>query len=218
MAFRNEGDIQKFTVSELCSSERDTRSDSISIIISDKRITPQQNVRLELVDYLKKILPNLEVYGRGFNPISDKAEVMLKNKYHLVIENSTYSGYWTEKLVDPILCGNQIFYVGDPDVSKIFPSVIQLSLNRFDECANLIQMHIKQDLYMENQALRDADLNTYLSKENLLCVLEKWALSSKYPKYAEMSISILKPGMRPMKSYVSRVMRLIRRLFFMAEV
>lgn len=84
----------------------------LSVIISTKARTPLQSQRLRLVDYLGTKLPQFEVFGVGLRPVADKAQVLSRYRYHLAIENSIHPGYWTEKLADPILMGNFVFYGG----------------------------------------------------------------------------------------------------------
>jgi GR25 family glycosyltransferase involved in LPS biosynthesis len=65
--------------------------------------------------------------------------------YHLVIENSIYPGYFTEKLVDSVLAGCITFYYGCPDIYKYLDSriLIQLSGN-IDKDIKLISSTIGQ--------------------------------------------------------------------------
>jgi hypothetical protein len=86
----------------------------ISVIVSHKSRTPLQAQRLRLVDYLETKLPELEVFGVGRDPLPDKAEALSQYRYHLAVENSVHAGYWTEKLADPVLLQNFVFYGGHP--------------------------------------------------------------------------------------------------------
>ena len=94
--------------------------DVLSVIVSSKARTPLQQQRLRFVDYLEKKMTHIDVWGEGRRFAADKADVLGVSRYHLAVENSQHSGYWTEKLSDPILMSNFVFYQGDPDVGATF--------------------------------------------------------------------------------------------------
>ena len=99
------------------------KSDKISIVTSTKVHTEFHRKRMRLVETLiAKIPDHLEIYGRGFKSIDDKADAMLPCRYHLAIENGDGPHSWTEKLVDPWLCWAFPFYAGCDNVQDYFPS------------------------------------------------------------------------------------------------
>lgn len=96
--------------------------DKISIVTSTKSHTEYHRKRLRFVETLiEKIPEHLEIYGRGFQSIDDKADAMLPCQYHLAIENGDGPHSWTEKLVDPWLCWAFPFYAGCDNVQDYFP-------------------------------------------------------------------------------------------------
>ena len=101
-------------------TERNPVHDVLSVIVSSKARTPLQQQRLRFVDYLEKKMTHIDVWGEGRRFAADKADVLGVSRYHLAIENSQHPGYWTEKLSDPILMSNFVFYQGDPDVGTTF--------------------------------------------------------------------------------------------------
>ena len=101
-------------------SPSNTARDVLSVIVSSKARTPLQQQRLRFVDYLEKKMTHVDVWGEGRRFAADKADVLGASRYHLAIENSQHPGYWTEKLSDPILMSNFVFYQGDPDVGATF--------------------------------------------------------------------------------------------------
>lgn len=106
--------------------------DVLSVIVSAKARTPLQQQRLRFVDYLDKKLGNVEVWGEARRFAPDKADVLGSSRYHLAIENSQHPGYWTEKLSDPILMSNFVFYQGDPVLEKSFDSAAIQGIDCFD--------------------------------------------------------------------------------------
>ena len=64
---------------------------------------------------------HLELYGRGFRTVGDKAEILLPYKYHLALENCTGRFNWTEKISDPLLCWSYPFYFGCTNLENDIP-------------------------------------------------------------------------------------------------
>lgn len=62
--------------------------------------------------------------GRHFNniggPVANKAEFLAKYRFIIAFENTTSSGYTTEKLVDAMLAGGVPIYWGNPEVGQEF--------------------------------------------------------------------------------------------------
>jgi len=104
--------------------------DGVSIITSNKNISRIHMERLEFVQKLSQIMGlNLHIYGRGFNSISDKYEVLKKYRYHVALENCQQESYWSEKLSDPILALNKVFYFGAPNINEFFSSNVVRSID-----------------------------------------------------------------------------------------
>ncbi len=106
--------------------------DVLSVIVSSKAKTPLQQQRLRFVDYLEKKMTHIDVWGEGRRFVADKADVLGASRYHLAIENSQHPGYWTEKLSDPILMSNLVFYQGDPEIGASFDAGAIERIDCFD--------------------------------------------------------------------------------------
>lgn len=100
----------------------------ISMITSRANLTDGHCLRTFIADlHIQKNL-NFDLYGRGYNEIQDKFDALYPYKYSLVIENSFYPHYWTEKIADSLLSWTIPIYVGAPNIYNYFPrkSVIQV--------------------------------------------------------------------------------------------
>jgi hypothetical protein len=76
---------------------------------------------LALLDYLKQRLGDRIVhFGRGFQPVDDKMDAILPYRFHLVLENTRASNYWTEKLADAYLGWAFPVYLGCPNLDEFF--------------------------------------------------------------------------------------------------
>lgn len=88
-----------------------------SIIASEKRQTHGHQLRHEVV---KTYSGNLNVFGRGYNPVQHKAEALSKFRFSIVIENGVVDTMFTEKLIDCFLTGTIPIYWGTPKISDHF--------------------------------------------------------------------------------------------------
>jgi hypothetical protein len=78
--------------------------------------------RFDFVDRLRKIIPELDVYGHGMRWIDDKAEALDSYRYHIAIENFAGKHHWTEKLADAYLGVTLPFYYGCTNLEEYFPA------------------------------------------------------------------------------------------------
>lgn len=106
------------------------KSKCISTVCSSKKQRHTlHNKRYHFVQQLKKLLPDLDVFGHGVRPIDDKAEALDPYKYHIAIENYIGEHHWTEKLSDSFLGCCLPFYCGCPNAADYFPPESFIALN-----------------------------------------------------------------------------------------
>lgn len=122
------------------------KSKMISMISSNKSFTEGQQNRLSWVD---KIKDQVDLYGRGINPIENKEEGLCDYMFSVVIENGIYESYYTEKILDCFATGTIPVYLGSPDIGNYFNSdgIIQLS-EEFDVSEEIY--HKKMDAILDN--------------------------------------------------------------------
>lgn len=97
------------------------KSKNVSIITSNKRMMPGHSRRMSLVDkLLERQGAKVDLYGKGFKFIDDKAEALDDYFFHICIENSCINHYWTEKIADPLLAYTVPIYVGAPNIGDYF--------------------------------------------------------------------------------------------------
>ena len=92
----------------------------LSIIASDKRQTEGHRLRHASIDVLRANNIELDVYGRGYNPIDYKLESLKDYAFSLIIENSRSDYYFTEKLMDSFVTGTVPIYWGCPSIGDFF--------------------------------------------------------------------------------------------------
>jgi hypothetical protein len=91
----------------------------ISIIASDKKETRGHQLRHEIIAEFRDKY-QIDVYGRGYNPVKDKLEALGGYHYSIVVENERTEGFFTEKLIDCFMTGTMPIYWGDPEIEKHF--------------------------------------------------------------------------------------------------
>ena len=132
----------------------------ISTVCSSK----QQNHTLHRTRYyftqkLRALIPELDVFGHGVRPITDKAEALDAYRYHIAIENHVFQHHWTEKISDAFLGLCLPFYHGCPNLADYFPeeSFIKINIHCLDESAERIQQAIRDREYERRMpAIREA--------------------------------------------------------------
>jgi hypothetical protein len=94
----------------------------VSMIASKKRITPGHCLRHRVAAWAQASGSQLERFGRGFCPVESVATALSPFRFSVVIENSRFPNYFTEKLIDCLLCRTIPIYWGDPNIAAHFNS------------------------------------------------------------------------------------------------
>ncbi len=142
----------------------------ISIIASSKSNTPGHVKRYEFTTKLKEHYGDkLDVFGFGINQFQDKWNVISPYKYHIVIENSVFADYWTEKLSDTFLCETYPVYYGCPNIHEYFDnnSLSVINIENFEESVKIIDEIINENYY-------EKSTERILESKNL--ILDKYQL------------------------------------------
>ena len=114
------GRMPSMSYSELI-DEFPNKTQLISMVVSTKTWTPLQRFRLQLAKELQRqIGPQFRLYGHGHNAVKDKRDAIGPSRFHVVVENSIFDHYWTEKLADSYLGWSFPFYIGAPNLAEYF--------------------------------------------------------------------------------------------------
>lgn len=148
----------------------------ISVISSNKTMTPGHGQRLRFVESLKKHFGSrLDVFGAGINPVADKWEALASYRYHIALENCSYPHYWTEKLADSFLGWSYPFYYGAPNLNEYFPqeAYTAIDINDPQGSITIIEAGIAADVFADSlDALAEARRRV-LDEYNLFAVVAK---------------------------------------------
>jgi hypothetical protein len=117
------------------------KKNTMSLMISELILTEGHKYRHKLCkSILKSDLP-IDIYGKGcryYSNIKDQRikgefkdkEPYLQYIYHIAIENYKTPHYFSEKIVNPLLCGTIPIYLGCRNIDTYFPNnIIHLSEN-----------------------------------------------------------------------------------------
>lgn len=125
----------------------------ISIIVSNKQTTEGHRKRFEFAKKIKEHFGDrIDVFGAGMNECRYKLDAIAPYKYHIVIENSSFEDYWTEKLSDSILAESYTFYYGCKNIDKYFNKNIytEIDIEDFELSIKKIEEKISQKSYEKN--------------------------------------------------------------------
>ena len=111
-----------------------------SIIVSTKKGLPGHALRHAVVDWSRTCGIDLSVLGRGYHPFELKQEGLLPYHYSVVIENVQEPDYFTEKLLDCMLCGTMPIYWGAPNIGEYFDSAGMHICLTYDDLVNTITL------------------------------------------------------------------------------
>jgi len=98
----------------------------VSMVASAKKLTKGHLLRHE---YAEKFLNKLDLFGgalgskrigEGNSPWPDKSETINDYMFQVVLENDSYSTYFTEKVTDCFATGTIPIYWGAPDIDDYF--------------------------------------------------------------------------------------------------
>jgi hypothetical protein len=93
---------------------------NMSLIASAKMMLRGHRLRHSVARWARAEKLDIDLLGLAYQPFDDKRDGLLPYRFSVVIENSRENGYFTEKLVDALLCGTVPIYWGAPDVEKFF--------------------------------------------------------------------------------------------------
>ncbi|NOR30919.1 MAG: hypothetical protein GQ539_07475 [Sulfitobacter sp.] len=96
------------------------KSKHMSLIASGKRDHEGHILRHSLVEYVQAKGLDVTVLGRGYAPFEAKSDGLAPYRFSVVIENVREPNYFTEKLVDAVLCETVPIYWGCPNIGDFF--------------------------------------------------------------------------------------------------
>jgi hypothetical protein len=134
------------------SPDYSSKKDEVSWITSNINLFPTHQLRLNFIEVLKGSSLDFRLFGRGFQPIENKFDVLRSSKYTIAAENFVAENYWTEKLQDALLSWNIPFYYGCPNINNYLPinSIVHIDLERPEFSLDLILERVNSKYWDHN--------------------------------------------------------------------
>ncbi len=143
----------------------------MSAIASTASSLPGHKARLEYIEALQEYGATFDLYGRGREiELSEKSDGLMPYMYSVAIENSSQKSYFTEKILDAILCWAIPIYIGAPNMRDFLPERSFISLPPDDP---KLGAEILGKLSEEDYVSRLADL-----AESRGSILERYSMSA----------------------------------------
>jgi len=93
-----------------------SKSRMCSLIASSKRSQEGHALRHTIADWTKDNGHSVDLMGGGYQRFGDKSEGLAPYRYSIVIENVRERNYFTEKLIDALVCQCVPIYWGCPNI------------------------------------------------------------------------------------------------------
>jgi len=125
------------------------KSKLISFISSNKNICPGHQLRLECVNEISNLKLDVDIFGRGINPIPSKLIGLKDYYYSVTMENDKLPFYFTEKIIDCFLSGTIPIYYGCTNIEKYFNPKGIINFSNKNELADIINS-LTPEFYLNN--------------------------------------------------------------------
>lgn len=135
-----------------------------SLIASGKTKQAGHKLRHTVVDWSRKTGQDIDIMGRGYKPFAEKSDGLARYRYSIVIENAREQNYFTEKLIDALLCQTVPIYWGCPNIGDFFDTGAMVICNSMADIQRAIAQMSEADYAARLPALiraRDVAANKY---------------------------------------------------------
>jgi hypothetical protein len=185
--------------------------DKVSWVTSNSDVNPGHKPRLDLLEYFQSINSNIDIFGRGLNPLKDKQDGIMPYKYTLAIENYSAKDYWTEKIADAFLTWTMPVYFGCLNIEDYFPpnSFIKINIHKQEEAFEIIKNAIEQDLWTKNinaiNEARNLILNKYQFFPAITNIMDNYSSGEQKKIQCVIPSSIGSTGLiKKVKSFIGK--------------
>lgn len=132
------------------------KTDGISIVASPKRDTDGHRLRHQVIEWARQNEAPLTAFGRQYQKLDEKRDAHERFPFSVVIENSRTSNYFTEKLIDSLVCHSLPIYWGAPEIAEYFDPRGLLICESFEDLVANIEA-CDEKLYQERLPYLEAN-------------------------------------------------------------
>ena len=179
------------TYEELVSMKHFSKSKQISVVDSGRTLMPGHVRRLECIQNILDAVPDIHIYGhltegrenigpfKTSLPGRKKEGAFLDYKYAFCMENGKTPYYFSEKIIDPMLCWSTPIYWGCSNIDKFFPSGSFVEIKELANIGDQVKDIINSGFHDEADninALAEAR-ELILNKYNIIPMIEQSLIS-----------------------------------------
>lgn len=145
----------------------DQKKFKLSFIKSLKMQLPGHRFRFQVQDVLKK-----SYKFEKFNPsgIPFKFPLFEDSMFHISIENSQFTNYFTEKIIDCFMTYTVPIYWGCPNIDKYFNMDGIITFQTIDELENILNNLTEEDYHKRKRAILE---NYEISKKDYAFIYDR---------------------------------------------
>lgn len=110
-----------------------------SFVYSNGNANPIREEIYEKLNQYKKVYSGGRFKNNVGGPVADKIDFQKKYKFCIAFENSSHSGYTTEKIIQAYASNAIPIYWGDPDIEKTFNPNSFININAFNNLDEAIE-------------------------------------------------------------------------------
>lgn len=103
-----------------------TKRAMCSLIASNKQKHEGHKLRHQVVEWVRSSGSDVDIMGRGYTPFAVKTDGLAPYRFSVVIENVRETNYFSEKLIDAILCETVPIYWGCPNIGDVFDTACMI--------------------------------------------------------------------------------------------
>lgn len=122
-----------------------TKTRMCSLIASAKRSQEGHVLRHEIADWINREGPEVDLMGGGYAPFGDKSDGLAPYRYSVVIENVREKNYFTEKLIDALLCKCVPIYWGCPNIGDFLDTSGMILCNNASDIQTALRRMSAED-------------------------------------------------------------------------
>jgi hypothetical protein len=127
---------------------RHVKTRMCSLIASGKRDLEGHKLRHSMADWVMNDGLDVDVMGKGYQPFEHKHEGLSPYRFSIVIENVRERNYFSEKLVDAVLCQTVPIYWGCPNLGDFMETSGMILCETGDEMRNAVR-NLTEDRYAD---------------------------------------------------------------------
>jgi glycosyltransferase involved in cell wall biosynthesis len=114
------------------------KTKNISFITSTRNDARGHQFRLNCLHKIKNSNLNIDLFGRGINPIDSKLEGLKDYQFSIAMENGNMKNYFTEKILDCMLAGTVPIYHGCSNIGEFFNKEGIITFNTEEELISIL--------------------------------------------------------------------------------